>query len=228
MLTKAYEAQCRATKLSPPPPAQERRRSFALFALALGSFVIGTSEFASMGILQIFSADLHITVPVATQAITCYALGVLLGAPVVTLAAARLNRRTLLLGLISLFIVGNLLSAAATSIGMLAIARFVSGLPQGAYFGAGAVVASYFFGPAQGGRAFALVMTGLTIATIFGAPIATFVGQHLGWRDTYTLVAGLGVLALAALWTWVPQTDELRGSSISHELSALRKRNVWP
>src|SRR5215831_5302559 len=80
---------------------------------------------------------------------------------------------------------------------------FRSGLPQGAYFGAGAVVASYFFGPAQGGRAFALVMTGLTIATIFGAPIATFVGQHLGWRDTYTLVAGLGVLALAALWTWV-------------------------
>src|SRR5215831_5302556 len=113
MLTKAYEAQCRATKLSPPPPAQERRRGFALFALALGSFVIGTSEFASMGILQIFSANLHITVPVATHAITGYALGVLLGAPVVTLAAARLNRRTLLLGLISLFIVGNLLSAAA-------------------------------------------------------------------------------------------------------------------
>jgi predicted MFS family arabinose efflux permease len=227
MLTKAYEAQCRATKLPSPPPAQERRRGFALFALALGSFVIGTSEFASMGILQIFSADLHITVPVATHAITGYALGVLLGAPIVTLAAAHLNRRTLLLGLMSLFIIANLLSAVATGIGMLAVARFISGLPQGAYFGAGAVVAAYFFGPSQGGRAFALVMTGLTVATIFGAPIATFVGQHLGWRDTYTLVAGLGVLALAALWMWVPQTDELRGSSIGHELSALRKRNVW-
>jgi DHA1 family inner membrane transport protein len=227
MLTKAYEAQCRATKLSSPPPAQERRRGFALFALALGSFVIGTSEFASMGILQIFSADLHITVPVATHAITGYALGVLLGAPIVTLAAAHLNRRTLLLGLMSLFIIANLLSAVATGIGMLAVARFISGLPQGAYFGAGAVVAAYFFGPSQGGRAFALVMTGLTVATIFGAPIATFVGLHLGWRDTYTLVAGLGVLALAALWMWVPQTDELRGSSIGHELSALRKRNVW-
>ena len=127
----------------------------------------------------------------------------------------------------SLFIIGNLLSAMATSIGMLAVARFISGMPQGAYFGAGAVVAAYFFGPTQAGRAFALVMTGLTVATIFGAPIATFLGQHLGWRDTYTLVAGLGVLALAALWMWVPQTDELRGSSIGHELGALRKRNVW-
>src|SRR5215475_5337727 len=227
MLTKAYEAQCRATKLSSPPPAQERRRGFALFALALGSFVIGTSEFASMGILQIFSEDLHITVPIATHAITGYALGVLLGAPIVTLLAARLNRRTLLIGLMSLFIIGNLLSAAATSIGMLAVARFISGMPQGAYFGAGVVVASYFFGPSQAGRAFALVMTGLTIATIFGAPIATFVGQHLGWRDTYAMVAGWGVLALAALWTWVPQTDALRGSSIGHELSALRNRDVW-
>ena len=227
MLTKAYEAQCRATKLSPPPPAEERRRGLALFALALGSFVIGTSEFASMGILQIFSANLHISVPIATHAITGYAVGVLLGAPIVTLAAARLNRRTLLLCLMSLFILGNLLSAAAPSIGLLAVARFISGMPQGAYFGAGAVVASYFFGPTQGGRAFALVMTGLTVATIFGAPIATFVGQHLGWRETYTLVAGLGVLALAALWIWVPQTNELRGSPIGHELSALRKPNVW-
>jgi len=227
MLTKAYEAQCRATKLSPPPPAEERRRGLALFALALGSFVIGTSEFASMGILQIFSANLHISVPIATHAITGYAVGVLLGAPIVTLAAARLNRRTLLLCLMSLFILGNLLSAAAPSIGLLAVARFISGMPQGAYFGAGAVVASYFFGPTQGGRAFALVMTGLTVATIFGAPIATFVGQHLGWRETYTLVAGLGVLALAALWMWVPQTNELRGSPIGHELSALRKPNVW-
>jgi DHA1 family inner membrane transport protein len=126
MLTKAYEAQCRATNLSSPPPAQESRRGFALFALTLGSFVIGTSEFASMGILQIFSEDLHITVPIATHAITGYALGVLLGAPIVTLLAARLNRRILLIGLMSLFIIGNLLSAVAASIGMLAVAPAVT------------------------------------------------------------------------------------------------------
>jgi len=228
MLTKAYEAQCRATKLPPPPLAHEKQRGLALLALALGSFVIGTSEFASMGILQTFSADLHITVSTATHAITGYALGVLLGAPIVTLAAARLNRRTLLLGLMFLFIAGNLISSAATSIAMLTVARFISGMPQGAYFGAGAVVASYFFGPTQAGRAFALVMTGLTIATIFGAPIATFVGQHLGWRDTYALVAGIGVLSLVALWLWVPQTDALRGSSIGHELGALRKKTSGP
>lgn len=227
MLTKAYAVQCSATRLPRPSLPEERRRSHALFALALGSFVIGTSEFASMGILQIFSTDLNIDVSTATHAITAYAFGVLIGAPLVTLAAARLNRRTLLLGLTTLFIVGNLLSAAATGIGTLAVARFISGMPQGAYFGVGAVVASYFFGPDRAGKAFSLVMTGLTIATIFGAPLATFLGQHLGWRDTYTTVAGAGVLALAALWAWVPRTEALRGTSIVHELSGLGNRNVW-
>jgi MFS transporter, DHA1 family, inner membrane transport protein len=227
MLTKAYDAQCRMARLASPPEAEQRRSSAALFALALGSFVIGTSEFASMGILQIFSADFQIDIPTATHAITAYAFGVLIGAPVVTLAAAHLNRRTLLLGLMSLFVVGNLASAASTNIGMLAVARFVSGMPQGAYFGAGAVVASYFFGPAQAGKAFSLVMMGLTIATIFGAPLATFLGQHLGWRDTYTTVAAIGAVSATTLWAWIPRTEALRGSSIGHEMSALRKRTVW-
>ncbi|BBK33373.1 DHA1 family inner membrane transport protein [Stella humosa] len=227
MLTKGYEAQCTAVKVHCSNVAQQRARGLTLFALAFGSFCIGTSEFASMGIIQLFSASLGLSIPVATNAITAYAFGVVVGAPLVTLAAARLNRRTLLLGLMGLFIVGNLLSAVATNLGMFALARFVSGMPQGAYFGAGAVVASYIVGPGRGGKAFALVMTGLTVATIVGSPLATYLGQNVGWRNTYLTVAGVGVLSFLALWAWVPRSDALKGGPVVQELSALRKPEVW-
>lgn len=227
MLNKAYDAQCAATTVHCTNAAESQRRSLTLFALAIGSFCIGTSEFASMGILQLFSASLGIDIPTATNAITAYAFGVVIGAPAVTLAAARLNRKTLLLCLMALFIVGNILSSISTGLGMFAIARFISGMPQGAYFGAGAVVASYIVGPGQGGKAFSLVMTGLTVATIIGSPLATFLGQHVGWRNTYLAVAGLGALAFVALLAWVPRTDALGGRPVTQELSALHKPSVW-
>ncbi|QEX23970.1 MFS transporter [Hypericibacter adhaerens] len=227
MLTRAYAAQCAAAEAKASPVPGQRSHGLTLFALALGSFSIGTSEFASMGVLQLFCTSLGVDIPVATHAITAYAMGVVVGAPLVTLAAAHLNRRSLLLWLMGLFIAGNLLSAAATNIEMLAAARFISGMPQGAYFGAGAVVASYIVGPGRSGKAFSLVMTGLTVATIVGSPLATFLGQNLGWRDTYITVAGVAALAFAALWCWVPRTDALRGGSVTRELGALRKPMVW-
>jgi len=227
MFQKAFEPQCKAVAIHCTDAAQHRRRGLTLFALALGSFCIGTSEFASMGVLQLFADSLDISIPVATNAITAYAFGVVIGAPLVTLAAARLNRKSLLLALLGLFIVGNVLSALAANLGMFAIARFISGMPQGAYFGAGALVASYIVGPGHGGKAFALVMTGLTVATIIGSPLATFLGQNLGWRNTYFAVAGVGVLALMALWAWVPRTDALDGGAIVQELSSLRRGSVW-
>jgi predicted MFS family arabinose efflux permease len=227
VLEKAFDPQCCAVKVHCSDAALQNKRKFTLCALALGSFCIGTSEFASMGILQLFAKDLHIGLPVATNAITCYALGVVAGAPVVTLAAASLNRRTLLLCLMALFIVGNAFSATAVNLGMLSVARFISGMPQGAYFGAGAVVASYIVGPGSGGKAFALIMTGLTIATIIGSPLATFLGQNLGWRDTYAAIAAFAILAWIALWRWVPCTEALAGGPVIQELSALRKVNVW-
>jgi DHA1 family inner membrane transport protein len=180
-----------------------------------------------MGILQIFASNLGLSISSATNAITAYALGVVIGAPLVTLMASRLNRRALLLGLMALFIVGNLLSAAATNLGMFAVARFVSGLPQGAYFGAGAVVASYVVREGSSGKAFAIVMSGLTVATIIGSPLATFLGQHLGWRETYVAVAILAAFALAALWAWVPRSAALDGGPLGQELGALRKPVVW-
>lgn len=225
------------SSISPPVPGMitqsdgsvkmSRACKLTLFALALGSFSIGTSEFASMGIIQLFSSSLGVTVPQAANAITAYAIGVVVGAPLITLAAARLNRRTMLLALMALFVVGNLLSAAASGLGLLAIARFISGLPQGAYFGAGAVVASYVVGPGHAGRAFAIVMTGLTVATIFGSPLATFLGQTLGWRETYLAVALLSAAALLAIYLWVPRTASLDGVPLVQELSALRKASVW-
>lgn len=227
MLDKAYRGQCAAVKVHCTNEAERRNRGLTLFALALGSFCIGTSEFASMGILQLFSASLGIDIPTATNAIAAYAFGVVIGAPLVTLVAARLNRRTLLLCLMGLFIIGNVLSALATNLGMFALARFVSGMPQGAYFGAGAVVASYIVGPGHGGKAFALVMTGLTVATIIGSPLATFLGQTMGWRNTYFTVAGVAVLAFIALSVWVPRTEALRGGPVAQELTSLRKPAVW-
>ena len=210
-----------------PTDTADRSQKLTLLALALGSFAIGTSEFASMGIIQLFSDSLGISVPDATHAIEAYAFGVVLGAPLVTLLAARLNRRNLLLGLMALFIAGNVLSAFASNLGFLMLARFISGLPQGAYFGAGAVVASYIVGPGQAGKAFALVMTGLTVATIVGSPLATFLGQTIGWRETYLALAAFSLLSFGAIWQWVPRTKALDGVPVIQELSSLRKAAVW-
>src|SRR5262245_3992421 len=125
MFAKAYEAQCRATKLA-PSSAPHESKALALFALALGSFCIGTSEFASMGVIQLYADDLGIDIPTATNAVTGYAFGVVLGAPLMTLVAAKLNRRTLLLFLMGLWVVGNVLSSMAGNIGLFAVARFIS------------------------------------------------------------------------------------------------------
>ncbi|MGO8103211.1 MFS transporter [Rhizobium leguminosarum] len=227
MLDKAYHAQCAAVTVHSSDPVVRGQCRLTLLSLALGSFCIGTSEFASMGILQLFSESLGISIPTATNAVTAYAFGVVIGAPLVTLAAARLNRRTLLLLLMAQFVIGNILSALAANLEMFVLARFISGMPQGAYFGAGAVVATYVYGPGHIGKAFALVMMGLTVATIVGSPLATFLGQNIGWRNTYFTVSGLGVLSFLALMWFVPQTDALSGNSVIRELSALRKASVW-
>lgn len=227
MLEEAYEPQCKSAKAHCNDARQLSRRTLTLLTLALGTFCIGTSEFASMGIIQLFSAELGLDIPTATHAIEAYAFGVVLGGPAVTVLAAKLNRKHLLLALMVIFVLGNLLSAAATGLGSFALARFVSGIPQGAYFGAGAVVASYIVGPGQGGRAFALVMTGLTVATIVGSPLATLLGQTLGWRHVYLAVSALGVLSLVALWIWVPRSRALDGGPVLQELRALNRVPVW-
>ncbi|GLH99241.1 MFS transporter [Phytohabitans aurantiacus] len=225
MHQRAYAGQCSAEEVRHTPLI--RNPKLALLALALGTFAIGTGEFGSNGIIQLFASDLAVSIPVATYAITAYAVGVMVGSPAITLLAARVNRRTLLLGLIVLFLVGNGLSALAPNIALLVVFRFVAGSVQGAFFGAGAVVAAYVYGPGKGGKAFATVMGGLTVATVFGSPLGTFIGQHAGWRVMYWTVVAVGLLAGAALVAWLPRTDDLRGGSITNELGALCRVNVW-
>lgn len=227
MWQHAYRAQCVSHDERTTGRPRQPTAALTLFSLAFGSFCIGTSEFASMGVLQLFAPDFGVDVTAATNAIAAYALGVVVGAPAITLAAARVNRRSLLLGLIALFVVGNLVSAASTSLGMLAVARFVSGLPQGAYFGAAAVVATHVVGRDRSGKAFATVMLGITIATVVGSPLGTVIGQHFGWRYTYLAVALLTVGAMACLTIWVPRTNDLGGGSVTTELGSLRKASVW-
>ena len=226
MLDHAYEAQCRSAEIRHRPEV-DRRATYVLLALALGTFAIGTGEFGSNGIIQLIAADMDASVPSATWAVTAYALGVVVGSPVLAIVAARLNRRTLLLGLVALFMVGNVLSALAADLGMLTMARFVTGTVQGAYFGAGAVVAAYAYGPGKGGKAFAAVMTGLTVATIIGSPIGTLIGQRAGWQALYLTVAGIGLCAGLAIWFCIPRTPALDGGSIRQELTALQRPMVW-
>ncbi len=223
----AYQAQCLEAEKRYDPDRVEQHTLLILVALALGTFAIGTGEFGSNGIVQLIAADFDVSVPVATYAVTAYALGVVVGSPSLTIAAARLNRRTLLLALVVLFIAGNLLSAAASDLGMLSAARFITGTVQGAYFGAGAVVAAHAYGPGKGGKAFATVMAGLTVATIIGSPLGTFIGQRAGWQALYLTVAAVGLGAGAAIWFWVPRTRALNGGSVKRELSALRRPMVW-
>jgi DHA1 family inner membrane transport protein len=201
--------------------------ALTLLAVALGSFSIGTSAFASMGIIQLFARSLDISLSQATWAISAYAAGVVIGAPLITIGAARLNRRSLLLLLMAIFVTGSVLSALAQDLASLLVARFISGLPHGAYFGAGAVVVAHVVGPGHGGKAFAVVMAGLTIATIIGAPVATFIGQVLGWREAYAAVAGIAVIATVTIHCSVPRSDALKGRPISTKIAALRSGAAW-
>jgi MFS transporter, DHA1 family, inner membrane transport protein len=227
MHDRAYALQCAAEERRHRESNETRRIGFTLFALALGTFAIGSGEFGTNGVIQLLADDLDVSLSAATYAVTAYALGVVIGSPAITIFAARLNRRTLLLGLVVLFIVGNLLSSIAQNVGMLVAARFITGTVQGAYFGAAAVVAAHAYGPGRSGRAFAVVMSGLTVATIFGSPAGTFIGQRFGWQALYVAVAALGLAAGVALIAWVPRTEALDGGPIAQELVVLRRPMVW-
>ncbi|QYJ02522.1 MFS transporter [Nocardioides panacisoli] len=180
------------------------RASWAIFALAVGGFTIGTTEFVAMGVLPEIAAGIEVSVPTAGHVISAYALGVVVGVPILSFFGAGLPRRALLLGLMGAYAACNLLSAVATSYEMLALARFLDGLPHGAYFGVASLVAASLVTPERRGRAVAAVMLGLSVANVIGVPAATWVGQQVGWRASYLLTAALGVLTLALVAAFVP------------------------
>ena len=199
----------------------------AVFALALGAFGIGTTEFVAMGLLPDIAAGMNISEPTAGHVISAYALGVVIGAPVIASLTGRLSRRVLLVSLMAVFTLGNLATVVAPDFGSLVVARFVAGLPHGAYFGIAALVAARMLGPARRAKAVAQVMTGLTVATVIGVPIASWLGQALGWRSAFALVVLIGLLTLVAIWLWLPDIGSSHASSPLTELGALKRPQVW-
>ena len=172
------------------------------------------------------AGDLNVMIPVAGHVITAYALGVVVGAPLLTVAAARVDRRVLLIALMVAFTVGNVLSAFAPSVGWLMAARFAAGLPHGAFFGVGAVVGTAVVGPARRGRAVAMLMAGLTTANVVGVPLSTVVGQNVSWRAAF-VVGVLGLITLGALSRWIPPLAAHPDATVRTELGALRNGRLW-
>ncbi len=201
----------------------------ALLALAVGAFGIGTTEFVMMGLLPDVAADLDISIPTAGHLVSAYALGVVIGAPLLAALTARMSRRAVLIGLMALFVAGNALSALAPGYDALLAARFLSGLPHGAFFGVGAVVATNLVAPERKARSVSLMFLGLTVANIAGVPVATLVGQHLGWRATFLGVSAIGVAAIVSLALLIPRDHQhaAPAAGLRGELAALRPLPVW-
>ncbi|QNP73055.1 MFS transporter [Streptomyces roseirectus] len=201
----------------------------ALLALAIGAFGIGTTEFVMMGLLPDVADDLGVSVPSAGHLVSAYALGVVIGAPLLAAVTSRMSRRAVLIGLMVLFVAGNALSAFAPGYDSLLVARFLSGLPHGAFFGVGAVVATNLVAPERKARSVSLMFLGLTIANVAGVPVATLVGQHLGWRATFLGVSVIGLAAIASLAVLIPHDRQrpTAGGGLRGELAALRSLPVW-
>ncbi|CAN5756178.1 MFS transporter [soil metagenome] len=199
----------------------------AILALALGGFGIGTNEFVAMGLLPEIATSYNISEPTAGHVISTYALGVVIGAPLIAALTARVPRKALLLSLIAVFTLGNVATIVAPTYESLIVARFVAGLPHGAFFGIAALVAARMMGPGNRAKAVAQVMTGLTVATVVGVPIASWLGQALGWRSAFGLVVIIGLVTLTAIALWLPNIGATHSSSPLTELGALKRPQVW-
>ncbi|MCS0635173.1 MFS transporter [Streptomyces sp. LP05-1] len=198
----------------------------ALLALAIGAFGIGTTEFVVMGLLPQVAADYQVSIPAAGHLVTGYALGVVLGAPLMTVLGTKVPRKRMLMLLMGLFVAGNLLSALAPVFGLMLAGRVVASLAHGAFFGIGSVVAADLVAPEKKAGAISMMFTGLTVANVVGVPAGTFIGQSAGWRTTFLAVAGLGVLGLLGVARLVPEQPRSEGVRLRHELAAFRDVQV--
>lgn len=208
-------------------PVAGARLWLALLALAAGGFGIGTGEFAIMGILPEVAAHHMMTEPQAGRLISAYALGVVVGAPVLAVWGARLPRIRLAISLMAAYAVTNFASALAPDFATLMFFRFLSGLPHGAYFGVAALIAASMVEPYRRGFAVGRVMMGLTVAALLGNPLAIWLGQVAGWRYPFALVGGIAVLTMMLIWRCVPRKLPEPKSSAAQELGALRNPRVW-
>ncbi|MCF3934071.1 MFS transporter [Acuticoccus sp. M5D2P5] len=192
----------------------------ALWALAIAAFGIGTTEFVVSGLLPEVAATFDITIPVAGHMATSYALGVFIGAPITIILGARLPRKTMLAGLLVLFIVGNIVTAVAPTYAVALLGRVITSLTHGAFFGIGSIMAADLVAPGRRTSAIAFVFTGLTVATLIGTPAGTWLAQTVSWRATFAAIAVVGVVAIAGVLAWVPRTERQTPPRLGEELAA--------
>ncbi len=200
-----------------------------IFALFLAAFGIGTAEFVIAGLLPDVSADLGVTIPTAGLLISAYAIGVAIGGPLVTLALARIPRKSALLLLVGIFTAGQALCAIAPDYTLLMVSRLLVSIGHGAYFGVAAITATRIAGPGKAGRAVALLLAGITVANIIGVPAGTAIGNAFGWRATFWAVGILGLLATAAIAIFVPPSpaETRAASSLGDEIRILGRPAIW-
>lgn len=217
-----------------PVPLQDdvsaARRAYVVVALSVGAFGIGVTEFVAMGLLPYIAADFGRTEAESGAVISMYALGVVIGAPLITVLTGRVPRRRMLLLLMAAFTVGNALTVWAGSLGSFAAvlaSRFLAGIPHGAYFSVAALVAASLAPPGKRGRAVALSGMGLSVATVAGVPAAQALGQVFGWRSAFVFVAVVGLVALVSLWVAVPHMTRMPATRPLDELGALATPQVW-
>ena len=211
---------------TPAAPTRVRHVTLALIALALGGFAIGTTEFMTMGLLPDIAQGIDESIPATGHIITAYAFGVVVGAPVIVSLGARLPKRELAIGLILALGVGNAVTAVASGYWPVMGARFLAGLPHGAYFGVASLLAASLVRPEFKARAVSSVMLGLSVATVVGVPASTLLGQGLGWRAAYWAVLGIAIVAAAMIATFVPHSAPDHGASLRRELAALKRPQV--
>ncbi|RII42755.1 MFS transporter [Galactobacter valiniphilus] len=224
-----------APKDTVPAPLSRRRAFISLFVLALGGFGIGCTEFASMGLLPNIAQDLlpgfeahpEVSIAQAGQLISAYALGVVVGAPILATLTARASHTKLALWLLLFFVVGNLASALMPGFTSTLVARFVAGLPHGAYFGVASLLAARIMGPGKQGQGIALALSGLTVANVIGVPVVTLVGQAWGWRSAYMVVAAVFAVTLVAGLLVLPRYAGDPTRHPAKELRAFRGGQLW-
>jgi DHA1 family inner membrane transport protein len=188
----------------------QQRSAIGLYALTLGAFAIGTTEFVPVGLLPEIAHDLHVSIPAAGFLVTGYALGVAIGGPAFTLALSRVNRKTVLMLMLLFFIAGNGIAAVANDYGVLLVARIITAFNHGTFFGVGAVVAEALVPKERSASAIATMFLGLTVALVMGVPFGAYVGQQFGWHAPFAVIALIGVLALAGVWLLVPSIESQR------------------
>ena len=224
MTTPTLNRAALRRRLTPPAPGTDpttlsrRRVRAAELALIIGGVAIGTAEFVSMGLLPQIAAGVGVDIPTAGHVISAYAIGVVVGAPLFAIFGARHPRHRMLQLLMGIFIVGNLAAAIASGYGLLVGSRLLAGLPHGAFFGLAALVAVDLAPPGRAGRAVGRVMLGIPLANIVGVPVATWLGQALGWRSAYLLVALVGLISLAMVACFVPRSHSDRSRTVRREL----------